>query len=506
MSHVEGMKTLFVSGMAGDTRRYRCFHQQEQLAFMGVETAFRESDDPQLMLDGLVYDVFVLQRVPYSPLIALLIDVAHLRGKPVIFETDDLVFDPTLHAHIGFIDTLSVEAARKFKEDLARQAETFARCDCVLTTTQFLADEAQRRGKPAYVSRNAPSMEMVRISEKALETRRQRLEQTTEALPLVIAYFSGTGSHNRDFAKIAEPLVKILETYPHVCLHVSGQLALGEEFSPFYARIRRAPYVSWRELPHLIARTDINLAPLELDNPFCQAKSENKFVEAALVGVPTIASRTEAFEFAVTDGQDGLLVGSIEAWEEALRLLIEDPPKRRAMGEAARRTVYAHYLPEQRAAALLEIFEAIVARYSGSSSDETTVLRKLVDRAKHYANQMQADIEAQAAQMDSLRRTLAQYEDQLAAVSRSLENRISHLNTRVTRQDEIIHQDQEMIQHQQGIIQEKEELLQQKEALIQQKDQLIEEIMQGRVMRVLTGAQKLWRRMTGHTTDEGTNH
>ena len=43
--------------------------------------------------------------------------------------------------------------------------------------------------------------------------------------------------------------------------------------------------MNWRELPWIIAQTDINLAPLEMDNPFCQAKSEIKFVEAALVGV-----------------------------------------------------------------------------------------------------------------------------------------------------------------------------------------------------------------------------
>ena len=57
----------------------------------------------------------------------------------------------------------------------------------------------------------------------------------------MIAYFSGTGSHNRDFEIITEPLIWVLETYPRVWLHINGHLELGPEFSPFHTRIRRAP-------------------------------------------------------------------------------------------------------------------------------------------------------------------------------------------------------------------------------------------------------------------------
>lgn len=452
--HTGRLGTLFISGLDGDTRRYRCFHQQEQLASLGVATGFCESDDPQLLVDVLDYDVFVLHRVPYSRLVGIVIDLAHLRGKPVVFETDDLIFDPALYEHIGFVDTLSVEEARKYREDLARLAETFQRCDCVLTTTQFLAEEARRRGKRAYVHRNTPSSEMIRISEQAFAARRHQLEQG-DTRPVVIAFFSGTGSHDRDFKVIAELLTWALETYPQVRLHISGHLNLGAEFSPFRARIRRAPYITWRELPHLIAQADINLVPLEQDNPFCRAKSENKFVEAALVGVPTIASRVDAYEFAITDGENGLLVSTPEQWKNALKMLIENPEKRREIGDAARRTVYANYMPEQHAPELLDTLQAIARQYGGPSATSEQILRELANGAKQYTDQMRADALNQETQIVSLRQMLKRYEDQY--------------------------------EHQLAVLSQ----------IIEQREQTIEAIMQGRVMRLMTGTQRWLRRIGG---------
>ena len=452
MEQMEKPKTLFISGIDGDTRRYRCTHHQEQLISQGVETELRESDDPQLMVDALDYDIFVLHRVPYSQLIGIVIDIAHLRGKPVVFETDDLVFDPEFYAQIGFVDTLSAEDARRYRNALKRLAETFQQCDCVLTTTQFLADEARRQGKPAYIHRNVPSGEMVSIWEQAFSAQRQQLEQGKGSdRPVVIGYISGTGSHNRDFQVIAEPLTWALETYPSVWLHVTGHLVLGPEFSPFQTRIRRTPYVTWREVPYLIAQIDINLAPLEEDNPFCQSKSEIKFVEAALVGVPTIASRVDAYEFAIADGEDGLLATSSEEWKDALQTLLDNPERRREIGEAARRTAYERYMPEQHAPKLLETLQAIAHRYGNSSANDERLLRELAGGVRRYAHQMRKDASDQEAQIVSLRQMLRQYEDQLATLSR----------------------------------------------IIKRREQTIEAIMQGRVMRLMTGTQRWLRKIRG---------
>ena len=80
--------------------------------------------------------------------------------------------------------------------------------------------------------------------------------------------------------------------------------------------------MNWEELPRLIASVDINLAPLE-KSVFNEAKSENKWVEAALVKVPTVASKVGAFEKMIQTEVTGILCETRQEWEKALISLIE---------------------------------------------------------------------------------------------------------------------------------------------------------------------------------------
>jgi glycosyltransferase involved in cell wall biosynthesis len=402
---------LFVSGIGGDTRRYRCLHHQEQLALHGVASTLRTADDLHTYADITTHDLLILHRTPYSQLVGDLIDLAHLRGLPVIFETDDLIFEPELYSSIAFLDTLSPEAAQRFRQDLHGQAKSFALSDFILTTTDYLAEAARRHGKTAFVHRNACSAEMVRTAEIAYATRaaHQVEKAPPDEQPVVIGYFSGTGSHNRDFALITPALLTILARYPNVWLHVSGQLELDGRFLAYRERIRRAPFVTWQELPNLVAQVDINLAPLELDNPFCQAKSEIKYTEAALVGVPTIASPTEAFTYAVQNGETGLLADSEAAWLAALTHLIEQPAERRRMGEAARRQVYADYAPEPRSQELVATLHQIEQVYTPVADPARVPLTLATALLRQIAGLVEEQ-QQQARQLTSLRQTLAAWE------------------------------------------------------------------------------------------------
>lgn len=420
-------QVLFISGIGGDTQRYRCHHQQEQLALHGITSTLREATDRQLYGDITTHDLVILHRVGFSELISDVIELARQRNLPLVFETDDLIFEPELYGSIAFLDTLSPADAQRFRASLHAQAQTFAACDYVLTTTQYLADAAAKHGKRTFIQRNACSAEMLRTAEAAYSLRQRRnstpqIQHVNES-PLsarergsggevIIGYFSGTGSHNRDFAMITPALLTVLERYPQVWLHVSGHLALDQRFQPYQARIRRAPFVPWQELPHLVAQVDINLAPLELDNPFCQSKSEIKYSEAALVGVPTVASPTEAFVYAIQPEETGVLAATTEEWVAALSRLIEDPAARQRLGENARRQVYQDYSPAARSRELLATLEQIAAQARGAISPACPVATNLARMMQRQIDELLAQQRQDQRQLEQLRQTIAAWQPQ----------------------------------------------------------------------------------------------
>jgi hypothetical protein len=104
-----------------------------------------------------------------------------------------------------------------------------------------------------------------------------------------------------------------------------------------------------KDLPREVARFDINLAPLEAGNPFCEAKSELKFFEAAICDIPTIASPTGPYARAIKSGETGFLASNADEWSKALNLLVRNPRSRRRIGRAAHHAALWHFGPNRRA-------------------------------------------------------------------------------------------------------------------------------------------------------------
>jgi glycosyltransferase involved in cell wall biosynthesis len=143
-------------------------------------------------------------------------------------------------------------------------------------------------------------------------------------------------SHNKDFAMITGALMKIMEKYSNVELFLVGPLEIDNNLNRFKNRVKRLPYVQRVRHFENISQVDINLAPLEIGNPFCEAKSELKFFEAGILGVPTVASATQTFQEVISDGTDGFLASTQDEWIEKLEKLITNQELRKKMGEKAR--------------------------------------------------------------------------------------------------------------------------------------------------------------------------
>lgn len=342
---------LIVSGCPGDSFRYRAEHHAEQFGLCGLSADVALFDEVEYDRVLSRYELFLLHRVPVTPAIEAFISTARGIGKLVLFDTDDLVFD---EAHLGEIKALELmtpEERALYADGVRRYGRTLSLTMGALATTDALAAAIRSAfpGLPVEVHRNAVSGEMEAQAAAALA----RVPRPDDGW-VRIAYFSGTRTHHRDFAVCLPALLRLLETRPRVRLMLVGHLDLPEALRPFRSRLEITPLVPWQELPALFRRADINLAPLEADNRFTEAKSELKYYEAALLGVPTVASDLPSFRYAITHGENGYLCRAPEEWSAALEALVDDPALRRRIGEAARTDVLQRYTPRARAPQLAQ--------------------------------------------------------------------------------------------------------------------------------------------------------
>ena len=326
---------VFVSGCPGDAKRYRADHKAEQAGLVGVSADAFLTDEVQFwsLLDR--YRCIVLHRVAWDRSVERLIADARTRGVRVLFDTDDLVFDPDVLEHVALLSRMNDEDRRLFVSGVHRYRRTIAAVDAAIVSTDALAEHARRFNRSVAIAYNVVSDEMVRLAHAAATGAIPRTSG-----PLTIAYLSGTPTHERDFAEAADAILWALEAYPQLRFLAVGRIELDERFDRFSGQVERVPLLRWQELPELLAAVDVNLAPLEPDNPFTDSKSCLKYLEAGLVGVPTVASPRRDFRRVIRDGDNGLLADSPLEWRSALERLVESPETRRAVGARAHADVH----------------------------------------------------------------------------------------------------------------------------------------------------------------------
>jgi glycosyltransferase involved in cell wall biosynthesis len=183
-----------------------------------------------------------------------------------------------------------------------------------------------------------------------------------DGLPRV-GFASGTPTHQRDFATIAGPLATLLGRREEMRLVVVGHLDIAAvpELACHLGRIEIRPAVPFAGVAAEVARFDVNLAPLEVGNPFCESKSPIRCTVAALVGVPSVVAPTVPLSAAVIDGETGWIARTAEDWVTQVSRLLDDAPRRLEMGEAARIDALARLGPEASRERAGRVYAAILA-------------------------------------------------------------------------------------------------------------------------------------------------
>jgi len=321
----------------------------------------------------LAADVLVAWRLEWTKKTGRLLARHKSSGGKLVFDIDDYFFEPRI-ASREFMDGLRSQGMSEEAMGglFQRVRRTMLQADFCTAPTRTLADLMGGFHKPVEVVPNGFNEETFLRSRNAVAARRP------DGL-VRIGYAGGTRTHQKDFARASSALAQILRKHPRarlVLFHAKSAeaetpcLDIGEfpELRGLESKIEWRQMVPLRNLPDELARFDINLAPLETGNIYCEAKSELKFFEAALVEVPTVASPTAPLQAAIAHGKTGFLADSGQEWLECLDRLVEQKDLRDKVGRCAFHDVLPRYGPERRSALVRSVILRVLRGETGESS------------------------------------------------------------------------------------------------------------------------------------------
>jgi glycosyltransferase involved in cell wall biosynthesis len=268
-------------------------------------------------------DIIVLHRftpglLPQDALQALLGD-----GRPVIYETDDLLNDiPDYHPQAA--------DSRRWKPGIEY---TVKHAQAVTVSTPYLADKYRALNSNIHVLPNYVDFD-----------RFQRAVPAQDGEQIVIGLL-GTSITGPNFDLVSDALRVLCERHPQrLRLHLVGWECPAAwrdhpavRFDPFIHAYQdyAAQLKQWN--------WDIALVPL-VDDDFNHSKSAIKYLEYAAAGIATAFSDTVVYNTLVEDGRTGLLVApSHQTWLTAIASLVEDGALRRRLARTAQADVGRHH-------------------------------------------------------------------------------------------------------------------------------------------------------------------
>ncbi|MDO4398737.1 MAG: glycosyltransferase [Candidatus Saccharibacteria bacterium] len=346
---------LFINGCGlPHPERYRVDHQIEQLESSGltVDKVFYTEVNPEMVK---FYRGVIIFRCPFTESVGKLVDKAHYFNKRVFFDIDDLVIDRKYTDTIEYIRQMDKEERAEYDSGVEKMGKTMKICDYCITTTPALARELEKYGKEVFINKNVASERMVKLSLDAVKRVKK------DGGKIRIGYLSGSITHNPDFEMIKPALIKIMDEFSNVELVVMGHLDLPDGLERFRSRIIERSFESWEKLPGVIAELDVNLAPIE-KTVFNEAKSENKWMEAALCRVATVASDFGAFHEVIEDKKTGMLCKNGEDWYKNIKELVENSELRIMIAQNAHEKAMKEYITTYSGVGLAKFIESRLAR------------------------------------------------------------------------------------------------------------------------------------------------
>lgn len=291
------------------------------------------------MWNNVKPSLLVLSRYTESGAIWL-IKRARKDGTPVVFHLDDDLLDVPVT-----IGQAKYEHYQKPERVEALLAGLNA-VDLVYASTQALAEVLVRRGVTAPIV----------AGDIYCSIAPESLPPVLPATGPVIGYM-GTEGHAADL-EIALPAIRrLMVEFPDLRFELFGTIQIDGRLAGLGERVlHHPPIMNYKRFVDRLGELGwwIGIAPLE-DTLFNRCKADTKWVEYTLGGMGVVASDLPVYHRACADGA-GMLVGEPEEWYPALRRMLCDGVKRRAVVEAARHKLVERYSHAALERQVLDVF------------------------------------------------------------------------------------------------------------------------------------------------------
>lgn len=314
----------------GESARYRIFNLASFLNSKGLKVEILHETSPRKRRMHGKYDIAVIFRAKYSDSLRKSVAKFKSKGAVIVYDVDDLVFEPEAVDFVGAVYGLSTEEKKFHVNEISLIRRSLNMSDFATTTTGFLAERIEKAGVRTFVIPNS-------INEKQISIASQiKFSSRWDRSQIYVGIFSGSPTHQKDFSELENDLFYFLKNNNNVRLIIVGHLELPACFNEVAGQIEKIGFQPYLDTIPILANLNFLLVPLETRNPFTDGKSELKIFEAALVGTPVIASAVNSYSKLISNGVNGILVDKDESWLEVLNRVALNPDLGRKLGDNAK--------------------------------------------------------------------------------------------------------------------------------------------------------------------------
>lgn len=263
--------------------RYRCFNFANELIRRGHSATVMSQQNFEKTYKTLPdYDAYIFHRPHLTPALSDFLINAE-EERLIVADFDDFIFD-VRYADMTPMVRVRGEKSATAKLYISKNHDAASLIKNFTLSTSPLKDHVANifPESKAVVLSNSIDPGFIGLSRIA------RQNNPIATRPYALGYFSGTATHDKDFAIIAPLISERLKKSGERILLV-GPLKIPESLEAFGDQVVTHPLVSFHELAQTMAQCATVLAPLE-NTMFTKSKSGLKFFEAALAGCDVIAT------------------------------------------------------------------------------------------------------------------------------------------------------------------------------------------------------------------------